>query len=216
MAWLPGERGGAAIAGVLIGARSPGGKLPVSYPRSVGQVPIFYGHKVSGGRSHWKGSYVDLSNEPLYPFGHGLSYSTFSIEAEALDDAAGAPGDTVDIVATVTNTGDHVADEVVQVYSRQAIASITRPVLELQGFQRVTLRPGASARVTFRVPVDGLGFNGRDLAYVIEPGAIEFFVGTSSAEHRSVGSVRIDVEGPTRRSRVTSNETIVEHLRVGG
>ena len=117
---------------------------------------------------------------------------------------------------TVTNTGDRVADEVVQVYSRQAIASITRPVLELQGFQRVTLRPGGSARVTFQVPVDGLGFTGRDLAYMLETGTIEFFVGTSAVEHQSVGSVRIDVDRPTERSRVTSNTTIVEHLRRAG
>ena len=88
MAWLPGEQGGTAIADVLSGAVSPGGKLPITYPRSSGQIPIFYGHKVSGGRSHWKGAYVDLSNEPLYPFGHGLAYSTFTLGVDQLDGAS--------------------------------------------------------------------------------------------------------------------------------
>ena len=92
MAWLPGEQGGAAIADALTGVRSPGGKLPITYPRSSGQIPIYYGHKVSGGRSHWKGAYVDLSNEPLYPFGHGLSYSEFSIDVEPLDGRHGRSG----------------------------------------------------------------------------------------------------------------------------
>ena len=81
MAWLPGEQGAAAIADALVGAVSPGGKLPVTWPRSSGQIPVFYAHKVSGGRSHWKGAYVDESNEPLYPFGHGLTYSSFEVSA---------------------------------------------------------------------------------------------------------------------------------------
>ncbi len=140
MAWLPGEQGGRAIADVLTGAASPGGKLPITYPRSSGQIPIFYGHKVSGGRSHWKGSYVDESNEPLYPFGHGLGYSTFTIATEGAAPPSVALDDTVEVSALVTNTGDRRADEVVQLYGRDPMASITRPVRELHGFARVDAR----------------------------------------------------------------------------
>ncbi len=95
-----------AIVDVLTGAASPGGKLPISYPRSSGQIPIFYGHKVSGGRSHWKGAYVDESNEPLYPFGHGLGYSTFTIATEGAAPPSVALDDTVEVSALVTNTGN--------------------------------------------------------------------------------------------------------------
>ena len=96
-AWLPGEAGGDAIGDALIGAANPGGKLPISYPRSSGQIPVFYGHKVSGGRSYWRGEYVDMSNLPLYPFGFGLSYSTFEIEPVPLDDPIVATGDTITV-----------------------------------------------------------------------------------------------------------------------
>ena len=105
MAWLPGEQGGRAIVDVLTGAASPGGKLPITYPRTSGQIPIFYAHKVSGGRSHWKGTYVDESNEPLYPFGHGLAYSTFTIATEGAVPPSVALDDTVEVSALVTNTG---------------------------------------------------------------------------------------------------------------
>jgi beta-glucosidase len=195
MAWLPGERGGPAIADALVGAAVPGGKLPVSYPRSSGQIPVFYAHKVSGGRSHWKGEYVDLSNEPLYPFGHGLSYTTFSIVPDEVEVSA-ASGDVVDVAATVTNTGDRAGDEVVQLYATDPVASVTRPVRELVGFARVSLGPGASTRVVFALPIDGLGFAGRDDAYAIEPGRIDLAVGSSSTDLTPAGS--IEITGATR------------------
>jgi beta-glucosidase len=191
MAWLPGEEGSAAIVDALTGAVNPGGKLPISYPRSAGHIPTYYGHKLSGGRSHWKGDYVDAPVAPLYPFGHGLSYTTF-----ALGDAAVA-GDEVPwhgaviTSATVTNTGDRAGDEVVQLYVRDPRASVTRPVLELKGFVRVTLDPGESTSVVFTTPVGQLGFYDRELDYVIEPGAIELFVGTSSAALVAAGAVTI-------------------------
>ena len=191
MAWLPGEQGAAAIADALVGATNPGGKLPVSYPRSSGQLPVYYGHKVSGGRSHWKGPYVDLSNEPLHPFGHGLSYSTTDIAVAALDGTSVGAGDHVVVSAVVTNTGHRRADEVVQVYSRDPVASITRPVLELQAFARVTLEAGEHCEVTFRVPVEALGFTGRDLAYIVEPGRVEFLVGRSCDDVHLAGHVMI-------------------------
>ena len=191
MAWLPGEQGGLAIADALAGIASPGGKLPITYPRSSGQIPIYHGHKGSGGRSHWKGEYVDLSNEPLYPFGHGLSYSSFALEVDALDRGVVTAGDTIEVAATITNTGAHRADEVVQLYSRDRVSSVTRPVRELQGFVRTTLDPGASTRITFHVAVDALGFTGRDLTYGVEPGTIEFMIGTSATDVQSAGTVVI-------------------------
>ena len=208
MAWLPGEQGGIAIADVLTGSASPGGKLPITYPRSSGQIPIFYAHKVSGGRSHWKGSYVDESNEALYSFGHGLTYSAFTIAAEGITPASAALDDTVEVSAVVTNTGTRPADEVVQLYGRDPVASITRPVRELLGFERVTLAAGASARVTFHVPVAALGFSGRELAYVVEPGDIEFFVGSSSSDLVPAGTVTVIGDKPTPTVRSTTNVVV--------
>jgi beta-glucosidase len=189
MAWLPGHEGGEAIAEALAGDAVPGGKLPLSYPRSAGQVPVFYGHKISGGRSHWKGDYVDLAADPLYPFGHGLSYTTFALSDVAVVGAGAGAGsgaelswhDTITTRAVVTNTGDRPGDEVVQLYVRDPAASVTRPVLELKSFVRVGLAPGESRTVTFATPAAQLGFHGRDLAYVVEPGRIDVLVGTSSA-----------------------------------
>jgi beta-xylosidase len=210
MAWLPGEQGGRAIADVLTGLASPGGKLPITYPRSSGQIPIFYAHKVSGGRSHWKGTYVDESNEPLYPFGHGLGYSTFTIATEGAVPPSVALDDTVEVSALVTNTGNRTADEVVQLYARDPVASITRPVRELIGFARVTLSAGATARVRFRVPVASLGFSGRDFAYVVEPGDIEFFVGSSSTDLALAGTVAVTGDKPMPTVRTTTNHVIIE------
>jgi beta-glucosidase len=182
MAWLPGQEGAGAIADVLSGAVNPGGKLPISYPRSVGQIPVFYGHKVSGGRSHWKGDYVDLPSSPLYPFGHGLSFTTFELDDIALDRETADPDGQVEVSATITNTGAMAGDEVLQLYVRDPEASVTRPVLELKSFVRVSLAPGDCRRVEFELPVGQLGFYDRSLDYVVEPGIIEVFLGTSSAE----------------------------------
>lgn len=191
MAWMPGECGGRAIADALVGEVSPGGRLPVTYPRSSGQIPVFYGHKASGGRSHWKGPYVDLSNEPLYPFGHGLTYSTFELAPRPLGEVQARPGSMIEVTVTVTNTGRCRADEVVQLYATDPVASITRPVRELRGFARVTLDPGASAEVVFGLAVDALGFTGRDLDHIVEPGTIELAVGRSSADLVPVGALEI-------------------------
>ena len=198
MAWLPGQEGAAAVADVLTGATNPSGKLPITYPRSAGQIPTYYGHKLSGGRSHWKGDYVDLPAAPLHPFGHGLSYTSF-----ALADAVASPGEVswngeLTTTVTVANTGDRHGDEVVQLYVRDPRASVTRPVLELKGFVRVPLAPGESRQVTFTTPVGQLGFYDRQLAYVVEPGDIDVFVGTSSADLVGAGRVVVvgDPQGP--------------------
>jgi beta-xylosidase len=195
MTWFPGQEGAEAITDALLGDVNPGGKLPITYPRSAGQIPVFYGHKVSGGRSHWKGDYVDSPASPLYPFGHGTSYTTFSLGEASLAAAEVSWSGTVITSVTVTNTGDRDGDEVVQLYVRDPRATVTRPVLELKGFVRVALGAAESTTVTFETPVGQLGFYDRDLAYVVEPGELEFFVGTSSDDLVAAGTVTVTVEG---------------------
>jgi beta-glucosidase len=196
LGWLPGDEGAGAIADVLTGATNPGGKLPISYPRAAGAVPVFYAHKASGGRSHPTGDYVDLSARPLYPFGHGLSYTTFELSEPRVRDTTLLPSGELVVDVKLANSGDRDGDEVVQLYTRDPHASVTRPVLELKSFIRVSVGAGASKKITFRVPVAQLGFYDRDLAYVVEAGTIDVFVGVSSAELVDVGSVAI-VEPPS-------------------
>ncbi len=190
-AWLPGEEGANAIADVLFGDHTPGGKLPISVPRAVGQVPVYYNHKVSGGRSHWKGDYVELSTRPLYPFGHGLSYTCFTYDHLTIAPAQVRAGDTVTIGVTVTNSGDRPGDEIVQLYTRIPVASVTRPVKELKGFARLTLASGETKRVFFHLPVNLLGFYNRCTEFVIEPGMVEVMIGSSSEDIRVRGSFEI-------------------------
>lgn len=190
-AWLPGEEGAAAVADVLFGDYNPGGKLPMTFPRAVGQVPIYYGHKISGGRSHWKGDYVDLSAKPLFPFGYGLSYTTFRFENLHLDRAEVEIGGQVAISLEVTNTGPRAGDEVVQLYIQDVQASVTRPVKELKGFKRVSLQPGENRTVTFMLSVNQLGFLNREMNFVLEPGLIKVMVGNSAEAIHLAGEFTI-------------------------
>jgi beta-glucosidase len=193
-AWFPGEEGGVAVAEALAGEVNPGGKLPISFPRSSGQIPVFYAHKLSGGRSQPVGDYVDLSASPLYPFGHGLSYTTFELSgATVREEVVGTRGAIV-VDVEVANTGERAGDEVVQLYVRDPRASVTRPVLELKSFARVELAPGESKTVTFHVPVAQLGFYDRQLSYVVEAGVIEIFLGRSSDEIVEAGRVTVTEE----------------------
>jgi beta-glucosidase len=198
MAWLPGQEGGEAIAEVLTGEAPPGGKLPITYPRSVGQLPVYYGHKISGGRSHWKGDYVDSPAAPLHPFGHGLSYTTFALSGASVGPAEVTWNGTVTTTVTIANTGDRAGEEVVQLYVRDPVASVTRPVLALASFARIELAAGEARTVTFATPIGQLGFYDRQLAYVLEPGRLELFVGTSSADLVEAGHVTV-VADPTGR-----------------
>jgi beta-glucosidase len=193
-AWFPGEEGGMAAAEVLAGTVNPGGKLPISFPRSVGQIPVFYAHKLSGGRSQPAGDYVDLSASPLYPFGHGLSYTTFELSGARVREEVVGTSDDVVVDVVTSNTGDRAGDEVVQLYVRDPRASVTRPVLELKSFARVELAPGESRTVTFRVPVAQLGFYDAGLSYVVEPGLIEILVGRSSIDLIEAGQVTVTDE----------------------
>lgn len=183
LAWVPGDAGPDAIADVLTGVVNPGGKLPVSMPRSVGQVPFTYRHHPTGGRSHPKGDYVDSPVAPLWPFGFGLSYTTFGIERLRLDRSELATaGDSVTIRVDVTNTGAVAGDEVVQLYIRDEEATVARPVRELRGFRRVHLAAGECRTVAFTLSTEQFAYVGADLRRVVEPGRVSVQVGRSSAD----------------------------------
>jgi len=190
-AWVPGEEGGAAVADVLFGDVNPGGKLPISLPRSVGQLPVYYSHKPSGGRSQWKGDYIDSSTQPLFPFGHGLSFTKFEYGGLQITPAQAGAMDTVRISADVTNVGRRAGEEVVQLYVHDSLASVTRPVKELKGFKRIRLAPGEKRTLTFELAVSQLGFFDREMAFVVEPGTIEVMIGASSEDIRLLGQFEI-------------------------
>lgn len=191
MAWVPGQEGGRAVASVLFGDEAPGGRLPISMPRSVGQVPIYYYHKPSGGRSHWLGDYVEESTSPLFPFGYGLTYTTFDYTNLRIDPAEVDGNGQVRISVDVTNKGARAGDEVVQLYVHDAESAITRPVKQLVGFQRVTLEPGQACTVSFTLRLSQLAFLNREMELVVEPGTIEVMVGSSAEEIRVQGAFRI-------------------------
>lgn len=190
-AWLPGEEGAQAVADVLFGDYNPAGRLPITVPRTVGQVPTHYSHKPSGGRSHWKGPYVDESNLPLYAFGYGLSYSRFEYGDLQCSRTTIGVHDTLEVSCTIANVGDRAGEEVVQLYVHDREASVTRPVLELRGFSRLHVEPGERKRVVFTLSAHQLGFYNRDMAYVVEPGDIELYVGASSDDIRLTGKFTI-------------------------
>ncbi len=196
-AWLPGEEGGAAVADVLFGDTNPGGKLPLTFPRHVGQLPIFYNHKPSGMKSHWYGDYVSEKATPLYPFGHGLSYTTFEYSDLSIERKKAAPSETVDVSLKITNTGDVSGDEVVQLYLRDEVASVPRPMKALKGYARLALQPGKSRDVTFHLPVDLLAFYDLDFNLVIEPGNILVMIGSSSEDIRLEGE--FEIVGPAKK-----------------
>ncbi len=208
-AWLPGEEGAAAIAKTLFGDKNPAGRLPITFPRAAGQVPVFYAHRPSGGKSHWKGAYVDESNLPLYAFGHGLTYTRFAYGNLKLP--AGAPVDgEITIEADVTNVGDRAGDEVVQLYIRDDCAfDVTRPVMELKGFMRVALEPGEKKTIRFTVDTALLSFLNRAGEFVVEPGAHTVMIGSSSADIKLEGTLELTGEVLEVRQRVFETKTEV-------
>ncbi len=173
--WYLGQETGNAVADVVLGRANPGGKLPVSVPRSEGQLPIFYNHKPTSRRG-----YLFDSTAPLYPFGYGLSYTSFDVGAPRLAKATIGRDDTVRVSVDVANTGRRAGDEVVQLYVRDDEATVTRPVLELKHFQRVTLQPGEKRTVTFDLKPADLAFWNVDMHRVVEPGTFTISAGNSS------------------------------------
>ncbi len=190
-AWLPGEEGGKAIADVLFGDVNPGGKLPITFPRHVGQLPSYYNHKPSGMNSHWFKDYVSENVTPLYPFGHGLSYTKFDYADLSINRTQAGSGEKVEVSFKLVNCGSVVGDEVAQFYIRDEYASVPRPVKELKGYARLSLQPGENRKVTFVLPVDQLAFYDVDLNLVLEPGKIEIMVGSSSEDIRLRGEFEI-------------------------
>ncbi|HTV16406.1 MAG TPA: CIA30 family protein [Acidobacteriaceae bacterium] len=176
-----GEEGGTAAARVLFGDANPGGKLPITFPHSVGDLPDFYNHKPSDNRT-----YAFSTRQPLYPFGYGLSYTTFKFENLKVEPETIETGGTAIVSVEVTNTGTRAGDEVPQLYVHERVTSVTRPVMQLRGFERITLQPGEKRTVTFTVGPDDFAFYNADMHRVVEPGVIDLMVGPSSAETTSV------------------------------
>ncbi|WP_372817220.1 beta-glucosidase BglX [Pedobacter sp.] len=182
--WFGGIQTTNAIADVLFGDVNPSGKLPVTFPQNIGQVPIYYSHKNTGrplpdGKwfTKFKSNYLDVSNEPLYPFGFGLSYTTFTYEGLKLSSNTLKPNQKITVTTTVTNTGKFAGEEIVQLYTRDLVGTSTRPVKELKGFQKIKLQPGESKMVTFNLTEEDLKFYTSDLKFVAEPGDFKVFVG---------------------------------------
>jgi beta-glucosidase len=185
-AWFPGVQAGNAVADVLFGKVNPGGKLPVSFPRRIGQVPIYYNHEPTGrpcdATQKWNSRYRDLNScLPLYQFGYGLSYTTFSVTNLRLSSATTSTGGSITASVDVTNTGTRAGDDVVQLYLHDPVASISQPVRRLRGFQRVTLNPGEKQTVTFTLDRSDFGFYDNRGTFVVEPGRIDLYAGDSSA-----------------------------------
>jgi beta-glucosidase len=184
-AWFPGVEAGNAVADVVFGKVNPGGKLPVSFPQRVGQVPIYYNHEPTGRPCDVTQKYVsryrDLrSCDPLYPFGFGLSYTTFDVSNLRLSSSQVSRRGTVTASVDVTNTGGRAGDDVVQLYIHDPVASISQPVRRLRGFERVTLAPGQTKTVPFRLDASDFGFYDNSGRFVVEPGQIDVYAGDSS------------------------------------
>ena len=193
-AWFPGTEAGNAVADILFGNYNPSGKLPATFPRVVGQIPLYYNHKNTGRpfggqlEDKYKSRYLDVPNEPLYPFGFGLSYTTFAYENLRLSADEMVQGDTIDVTVTVRNTGSADGEEVIQLYVRDVVGSVTRPVKELKGFRKVAIPAGQSVEVAFKLSTDDLRFHNINMEYVAEPGEFEVMVGGNS---RDVISTRL-------------------------
>lgn len=202
MAWHPGTMGGPAITDVLFGEASPGGRLPVTWPKSVGQIPIYYNHKNTGRPANeesfvqmddipvgaWQSSlgntshYLDLGFTPQFPFGYGLTYTSFDYKNIRLSKDSLAPGDSIEITAEITNTGNRAGTEIVQLYIRDLVGDITRPVRELKGFQRLLLQPGEKKMVNFILYPENLAFHNQAMERVTEPGKFKVWIGRNAME----------------------------------
>jgi beta-glucosidase len=184
--WFAGTMTGDAVSQVLFGDYNPSGKLPVTFPRSVGQVPIYYNHKNTGrppnAKERYTSKYFDISITPLYPFGYGLSYTTFEYSDISLNKRELTNKDSILVSVKVRNTGDYDGEEVVQLYIQDLVGSVTRPVKELKGFKKVMLKRGEEKTIDFYIYEKDLRFTAADLNFKSEPGMFKVYVGTNSAD----------------------------------
>jgi beta-glucosidase len=184
-AWYPGEEGGHAVADVLFGDYDPAGRLPITFPISEGQLPLYYDHKPTGRGD----DYLDLTGQPLFPFGFGLSYTTFDYSALSIEPAEIPPNGTATVRCRVKNSGRRAGDEVVQLYVHDILASVARPVMQLEGFQRMHLEPGEERELVFTLSREQLQMLDRDMRWVVEPGAFRVMIGASSKDIRLRGEL---------------------------
>jgi beta-glucosidase len=187
--WLLGSEAGNALADVLFGDYNPSGKLTMTVPRNTGQIPIFYNTKrVSRplDNTRYTSKYIDSPIEPLYPFGYGLSYTEFSYSPITLSTESISFDEVLTASVTVTNSGERFGEEVVQLYIQDMVGSVVRPVKELKGFEKISLKPGQSQKVTFTIGVDDLAFYTRDMSFKAESGEFRLFVGSSSEDLQAV------------------------------
>ncbi|TAK11702.1 MAG: beta-glucosidase, partial [Acidobacteria bacterium] len=185
--WYPGEQGGHAVADVLFGEYNPSGRLPITFAMSDGQLPLSYNHKPTGRGD----DYLDLTGMALFPFGYGLSYTTFEYSDLAIEPVEIGAADTATVRCTVRNTGDRSGEEVAQLYIRDVIASLARPVIELKGFQRVSLLPGESRTLSFTLGRDQLKMLDEKMQWIVEPGEFRVMIGSSSKDIRLRGTLTL-------------------------
>ena len=188
--WHLGSESGNALADILAGNYNPSGKLVMSIPQKVGQIPVYYNHKNTGRPfdedDKYTSKYLDVSNEPLYPFGYGLSFSSFEYSRIVLDKNIITKSETLSVSVSVKNTGKYAGEETVQLYIRDMVGSITRPVKELKGFEKVYLEPGEIKKLSFSISEKDLRFYNSDLQFLSEPGKFKIFVGTNSVKLEEV------------------------------
>jgi len=184
--WFLGSQHGNAVADVLFGAYNPGGKLPVTFPRATGQIPIYYNHRNTGrpadSANHYTSKYLDLPWTPQFPFGYGLSYTTFAYSNLRLSSSSIRAGEPVTVSVDVRNSGDRAGDEVVQLYLRDSVASVEEPIKSLRGARRVTLQPGEMRTVVFKLEPAAMSLYDRQMRRVIEPGIFNVYAGTNSSD----------------------------------
>ena len=205
--WYLGEEGGTAAAQVLFGDMNPGGKLPITFPHSVGDLPDFYNHKPSDNRT-----YAFSTRQPLFPFGYGLSYTTFKFDNLHVEPAQINPGGTAKVTVDVSNTGDRSGDEVAEMYVHQRVASVTRPVMALKGFQRIKLNPGERRTVEFTITPDSLSLINTDMHTVVEPGDFDIMVGPSSVQTKMVTLTVLGGEGSLSGGPAGSESGVVSNF----
>ncbi len=208
-AWRPGNQGASAIAEVLFGRICPGGRLPVTLPKCLGQLPVYYSQRPTGHRQFWRQTYLETDLAPLYPFGYGLSYTTFAYDAIEMQQET----DRIRIRFALTNTGTMEGDEVVQLYARKRHVSVVQPSLELKAFRRIRLSPGGTVRVEAELLLDTLAFHDASLACVLESMDLEVSLGRNAADLFATQAFRIEVEGG---SRIAARRTMENPVRVIG